>query len=428
MRRTPLLAAALLVLAAACSSSKDAASPVVDSPREVVVDVPLHDELSASAIRRKTMLGALQYLPEDGDAGWVNIAVDIPVTGRYRTEIVGVGGTGTLWVEDYVENGDGRTYDVTGPIEVDVPLPAGERTPGLETVGRDGSPLREGRHRMRVHFTGPSFLMGSVRFTLLREHRDTPETLTQAMDGDGEWALVWADEFDGEGVPDPAKWTHDLGNWGWGNREPQYYTSSDPDNARQEDGFLIIEARPDDDGHAWTSARLTTRAKVSFLRGRFVIRAKVPAADGVWAAGWTLGDEYRDEISWPYCGEIDVMEAVGREIDDATGDGVNHASCHTRAYYFKQGNHISNTIEVAGMSKEFHDYVCEWDEDEVRMYVDDTHYYTYDKKESEFAWPFDRPQNLILNLAMGGGMGGDIAPGIGPQRVIVDHVRVYERR
>ena len=104
----------------------------------------------------------------------------------------------------------------------------------------------------------------------------------------------------------------------------------------------------------WTSARLTTRGKVSFQYGRLELRAKAPVADGTWGAGWLLGDAYRDELSWPYCGEVDIFEAVGREIDDETGDGINHGSCHTRAYYFKQGNHISNTIPVEGMGTEFH--------------------------------------------------------------------------
>lgn len=192
--------------------------------------------------------------------------------------------------------------------------------------------------------------------------------------------------------------------------------------------MLVIEAHKDDGGHAWTSSRLTTRGKLSFLYGRIEIRAKVPAGDGAWAAGWLLGDAYRDEISWPYCGEIDVCEAVGREIDDTSGDGVNHASCHTRAFYFKQGNHISSQLPVARMSKDFHTYCVEWETDEIRMYVDGQHYYTYDKKGSRDAWPFAEPQNLILNLAMGGGMGGPIDPELTSQRFVIDHVRVFERR
>ena len=147
-----------------------------------------------------------------------------------------------------------------------------------------------------------------------------------------------------------------------------------------------------------------------------------------WGAGWLLGDAYRDELSWPYCGEVDIFEAVGREIDDRTGDGINHGSCHTRAYYFKQGNHISSTIPVEGMGTEFHLYAMEWTPRAVKMFVDGEHYYTYDKRADELEWPFDQPQNIILNLAMGGGMGGDIDPGIEAQELLVDYVRVYGRR
>ncbi|MEM6671781.1 MAG: family 16 glycosylhydrolase [Planctomycetota bacterium] len=398
---------ALQALALACAAL--AASPAIGEPaalEAVVIEL-------TSDMRTTT----------DEGQNWYEFTADIDATGRYRTEVVGVAAGAmdtTVWLEDYVENPDGRTYDVTGPIAI-----AGSGD--AATVSRDGSPLARGSHRMRLHVGDARVTASEVRFELLREHQRTPLTLIQPVSDEGEWTLRWSDEFDGEGLPDPKNWTHDLGNWGWGNREPQYYTDGDLDNARQEAGNLIIEARPNDDGHAWTSARLTTRGKVTFLRGRFEIRAKVPAADGTWAAGWMLGDDYRDEISWPYCGEIDVLEAVGREIGDDDGNGLNHASCHTRAYYFKQGNHISNQIALKSMSTEFHTYACEWDADEVRMYVDGNHYYTYDKKESELAWPFDRPQNLILNLAMGGGMGGDIAADIGPQQFVVDYVRVYER-
>ncbi|MFT5735286.1 MAG: hypothetical protein ACI8WY_003973 [Planctomycetota bacterium] len=353
----------------------------------------------------------------DGLAGQ-DLELVFPATGRYRVTIeADAPETATLWIEDYVGNEDGRTYDITGPLALT----------GSGLVHADGSPLQDGPHSMRVHSSAPATIK-SVRFDLLRHHRETPTVLIQNTEGDGPWEVVWADEFDGEGVPDPIRWNHDIGDWGWGNRELQYYTSSDPDNARQENGHLIIEAHPNDDGHAWTSARLTTRAKVSFLYGRIEIRAKVPAVDGTWAAGWTLGDDYRDEVSWPYCGEIDIMEAVGKEIDDASGDGINHGSCHTRAFYFKQGNHISEVVPVLNMDGEFHDYDCEWTPEEVRLYVDGVHYYTYDQHGSPEAWPFDRPQNLILNLAMGGGMGGELAAGAGPQRVVVDHVRVLGRK
>ena len=166
--------------------------------------------------------------------------------------------------------------------------------------------------------------------------------------------LIWSDEFEGEGIPDTKKWTFDIGDWGWGNNELQYYTENRVENARVENGNLIIEARKNDMDSKWTSARLTTRGKVSFLYGRIEFRAKVPTNRGNWAAGWTLGDDYVDEISWPYCGEIDILESVGFEMDDITGDGEAHASTHNGAYYFKLGNHQTGIIDVKNMNKEFH--------------------------------------------------------------------------
>jgi len=357
--------------------------------------------------------------PFEAGEQYRDFEVRVPHTGRYRCSINLSAPAGTLvWVEAYPGNQDDRQYDITGPIHA---------PHGTGTVTRDGSPLQSGVIPMRLHVVGEGCIVKDVSFTLMREHVETPQRMEQNTTGD-EWVLAWSDEFDGAGLPDESKWTHDVGNWGWGNRELQYYTEGDTNNARQENGRLIIEAHPDDQGPGWTSARLTTRGKVSFLYGRIEIRAKVPAMDGTWAAGWTLGDAYRDELSWPYCGEVDICEAVGREIDDSTHAGLNHASCHTRAYYFKQGNHISGTRPVEAMSSAFHDYVCEWNEHEVRMYLDGEHYYTYDKNADELEWPFDSAQCLILNLAIGGGMGGDVAEGAGPQRFEIEHVRVYEKQ
>ncbi|OEK05608.1 hypothetical protein BFP71_15305 [Roseivirga misakiensis] len=258
----------------------------------------------------------------------------------------------------------------------------------------------------------------------MRDHEYTTESMTQNTSG-SKWELVWSDEFDVDGAPDETKWTYDVGNWGWGNNEPQYYTDNRRENARVEDGNLIIEARKNDMGQEWTSARLTTRGKVSFLYGKIEFRAKAPAKDGTWAAGWLLGDEYRDELSWPYCGEIDVLECVGSEINDETGAGINHASCHTRTYYFKEGTHITAVTEIEDMTNTYHNYTIEWTPEGIKAFLDGEHYYTYDKTGDELEWPFSKPQNLILNLAMGGGMGGAIDPRIESQQFIVDYVRVY---
>ena len=347
--------------------------------------------------------------------GWVTFNVDIKAPGRYKSEIL-VKGNGTVWLEDYHSNPDGRTYNITGAIVTE--------SSDFVTVHRDGSPLNTGKHDIKLHLAG-NVEVDKVMFTKMIDHEVTPESLTASTEGSN-WELIWSDEFDGEGAPDSTKWTYDVGNWGWGNNEPQYYTKDRRENARLEGGNLIIEARKGDMGQEWTSARLTTRGKTSFLYGKIEFRAKAPAKDGTWAAGWLLGDSYRDELSWPYCGEIDVLECVGSEIDDATGNGINHASCHTRTYYFKEGTHITAVTDVEDMTNTFHNYTIEWMPDGIKAYLDGEHYYTYDKTKDELEWPFAKPQNLIVNLAMGGGMGGAIDPSIESQQFILDYVRVYE--
>lgn len=356
----------------------------------------------------------------DAQEGWIEFDFDAPAPGRYRCEVsLDEAQAGCeVWVEDYIGNPDGRSYDITGPI----PVPKGGGS-----VSRSGSPLDTGKRRMRLHHRGGPVAVREVAFERIVPQALTPTALVQRTVGD-DWALVWSDEFEGDGPIDATKWTFDVGDWGWGNRELQRYTANRQENARRENGSLVVEARRNDLGHEWTSARLTTRGKVSFLYGRIEIRAKVPAEDGAWAAAWLLGDAYRDEKSWPYCGEIDVLEGVGREIDDATGNGQNHASCHTRAFYFKQGNHISSTRAVPKMATDFHVYTLEWKEDRVTVAVDGETYYVYDKTNGPLEWPFGTPQNLIVNLAMGGGMGGPVDAKADRVRFTVDYVRVYGRQ
>ncbi len=362
------------------------------------------------------------YTAQDGmvlmdTAGWFAFNAALPVAGRYRVEVVGTSEQNVnVWLEDYVGNKDGRTYNVTGTIGIGV----GE-TPYVE-----GSPFNSLTHKMRLHLMEGTAAIDKVVFTLMKEHQVTPKTLTQSMEGD-EWVLAWSDEFDGQAL-DTSKWLYDIGNWGWGNNELQYYTENRTENARVEEGNLIIEARKGDMGQEWTSARLTTRGKVSFLYGKIELRARVPAERGNWAAGWMLGDSYVDELSWPYSGEIDILESVGYEIDDENGDGIAHVTMHTPAYYFKIGNQISGQKDVYNMVDEFHTYAVEWDLDEIRGYVDGEQYYVYDKNANEMEWPFDQPQNLILNLAMGGGWGGaqGMDPEVTSQKYILDYVRVYE--
>lgn len=347
-----------------------------------------------------------------------SFALAVNKTGRYQITVFGKAeASNAIWVEDYIDNKDDRTYNVTGKMRIEG-----------KSVSRDGSPLAVGNHLMMIHADSIN-LIDSIQFKLMFEQESTPNSMTQNMKGE-EWSLVWSDEFDGTGLPDSSKWAYNIGNWGWGNNEPQYYTDSRTENARQENGNLIIEAKKNDIGNAWTSARLTTQGRTSFLYGRVEYRAKVPAGRGTWAAGWLLGDEYRDELSWPYCGEIDVLECVGYEINDTTGSGLNHATCHTRAYYFKQGNQIGSEIELDSMNTKFHTYAVEWYPNEIKGFIDGEHYYTYDKTANELEWPFNKAQNIIINLAVGGGWGGakGIEESYDSHQYILDYVRVYEKK
>ncbi len=246
----------------------------------------------------------------------------------------------------------------------------------------------------------------------------------------GRWQLIWSDEFDYKGPPDPAKWSYDVGGHGWGNQELQYYTARRKQNARVENGRLIIEARQDGwHGHRYTSARLISKGKGDWLYGRFEVSAKLPSGRGTWPAIWMLPSQRSyGEGGWPDNGEIDIMEHVGFDPD------VVHASIHTRAFYHSIGTQKTAKIKVPTARTGFNVYAMEWSAQEIRTYVNDQHYFTFtntqlnDPMKDFKQWPFDKPFHLILNIAIGGTWGGSqgVDPSIWPQRMEVDYVRVYK--
>jgi beta-glucanase (GH16 family) len=356
--------------------------------------------------------------------GWLEYKIHILKSGRYSVSL-SAQSTDTsnvsCWLEDYSDNMDGRTYNITGNLK----LQKGPVSENFNMVGITGSPLDSGLHVMRLHYDSGAIAIDKIAFELLKPLRKTSVIFTQKTDGK-DWKLAWSDEFDGKGLPDTSKWTFDIGNWGWGNNELENYTENRIDNARQTDGNLIIEARKDKSG--WTSARLTSRGKESFLYGRIEFRAKVPSGRGTWSAGWLLGDAYRDEISWPYCGEVDVLENVGYDIDQQTGNGRTTASVHCGEYYFKRGNQRSSALNVNNQKDGFHTYTVEWLPDRIDMFIDGKKYFNYNDTSTGLTWPFSKPQNIIVNLAIGGGWGGakGIDPAINSEKLIVDYIRVYE--
>ncbi len=234
--------------------------------------------------------------------------------------------------------------------------------------------------------------------------------------------LVWSDEFETSGLPDSNKWTYDEGGSGWGNNELQYYTRARSENARVENGVLVIEARKESfGGRNYTSARLRSKGSGDWTYGRFEIRAKLPRGRGTWPAIWMLPTD-RVYGSWPASGEIDIMEHVGYDMNRI------HATIHTQAFNHMIGTQIGTNTVATNVDTQFHVYTLEWRPGRVDVYVDDTRYFTAtDNGSGSAAWPFDQRFHLLLNVAVGGNWGAvqGVDDSIFPQRMEVDYVRVY---
>jgi beta-glucanase (GH16 family) len=237
------------------------------------------------------------------------------------------------------------------------------------------------------------------------------------------YRLVWSDEFDVPGLPDPARWVHDTGmnKAGWHNREKQYYSSARRENSEVRDGRLVITARleelrqaPDWGGQHYTSARLITSGKASWTYGFFEVRARMPCGRGTWPAIWTLGHG-----TWPAAGELDILEQVGNDparvfstVHTASGSG---------------GAGVSGITQLPTACSTFHDYQMLWTPQRISFAIDGRVHHVYENRGVGTAqWPFDAPQFLILNLAIGGDLGGPVDDSIFPVRFEIEHVRVWQ--
>ena len=251
----------------------------------------------------------------------------------------------------------------------------------------------------------------------------TPARSAGTDSGDNGWELVWSDEFDYTGLPDPAKWSYESGMVR--NNEAQYYVPRSLDTARVEDGRLVIEAHKQRFGSAeYTSASIHTRFTQSWTYGRFEIRAKVPAGRGTWPAAWLLGSNI-GLVGWPMSGEIDIMEYVGFDPMRV------HGYVHTFAFNHVRGTQRGSSLLLPAPAETFHVYAIEWYPDRIDFFVDDHNYFTFRNDGTGVeAWPFDEPHYLILNLAIGGSWGGQrgIDDSIFPARYEVEYVRVYRRK
>jgi len=231
--------------------------------------------------------------------------------------------------------------------------------------------------------------------------------------------LVWSDEFSNTGSPSSNNWVHEIGAGGWGNNELQYYTNR-LGNSEVENGILTITAKKETFfNSAYTSARLVTLNKFSFTYGKVEVRAKLPAGGGTWPAIWMLGDNITT-VGWPACGEIDIMEHTGNDLG-ITSSAIHNTSGHGNTPYVK---HRDLDEDV---TTEFHIYAINWTKDKIDFLVDDVIHYTYQPTVKTAAnWPFDKDQFIILNIAMGGTLGGVIDANFTTSTMEIDYVRVYQ--
>lgn len=248
------------------------------------------------------------------------------------------------------------------------------------------------------------------------------------------WRLSWSDEFKGQAgaAVDASKWTPQTGGTGWGNRELEFYTDSTENAQLDGRGSLVITAisrQLPPSFKCWygpclyTSARLYTKAKFAQAYGRFEARMKLPAGQGVWPAFWLLGEDI-DKVGWPSCGEIDIMENIGRE------PSVVHGTIHGPGYNGAKGIGAPFTLQQGRVADGFHVYAVEWEPNAIRWYVDKQLYESRTPADlpAGARWVYDHPFFILLNFAVGGTWPGapDKTTNF-PQTMTVDYVRVYRR-
>ncbi len=304
---------------------------------------------------------------------------------------------------------------------------AGENTAtiSVEIIGDD---LKESDEQFFVKLSNPvNAILAKAKGTATIRNEDTkidiPEDGYITPESYGGYTLNWQDEFDGDAL-DLGCWTHEIGNSGWGNNESQYYTDEDA-NSFIENGNLVIEARKEQyNGADYTSARLITQDKKLFTHGRVDIRAILPEGQGIWPALWMLGTNI-DEIGWPACGEIDIMELIGHE--PGTTHGTAHWGPQGQGFStFKGESYKLPTNEK--FSDEYHVFSIIWEPGQITWYVDDNEFFSLSQSDVNVNYPFDQDFFFIFNIAVGGNWPGyPDATTQFPQQMVVDYIRVFDK-
>lgn len=300
----------------------------------------------------------------------------------------------------------------------------------------------ESNGRPRIHLSGNGFfgfyVGGDNMYEIINQGESSMTLKTVGWDDNG-WFLIVSSEGDGEipedpeynnlvfeddfkvnGAPDESKWGYDIGtgNNGWGNAEAQFYTDRSDNVVIENDNLKIIAKKENFSGASYTSARLKTQDKFDFRYGKIEVRAKLPKGGGTWPAIWMLGSDFPD-VGWPACGEIDIMEYVGNK------PGSIQSALHNPSSY---GNtNYRKSTDIIDESDTYHVYSMIWSEEQISFYLDGERFYVYrPENRTSSNWPYDKTQFLILNVAMGGTLGGDIDPTFASSAMEIDYVRIYQ--
>lgn len=262
-----------------------------------------------------------------------------------------------------------------------------------------------------------------VTFIGCNAQSEKNDTIRNRYEG---YTLVWHDEFENEGMPDSSKWSFDTkGNeWDWGNNELQYYTDHSPKNVAVDSGTLkIVAIKEPIANKSYSSTRLISLNKGDWKYGRIDIKAKLPKGRGLWPALWMLPSNNKYG-QWPKSGEIDIMEHVGHNPDTV------FATAHTEKYNHMLGTQKTIGVFMPHVYNDFHEYSLEWTPENYKVYFDGKAVFTFENEHTSSAeWPFDQPFHIIMNLAVGGGWGGQkgVAEDIFPATFEIDYVRVYQK-
>ncbi|MBP6430216.1 MAG: family 16 glycosylhydrolase [Ferruginibacter sp.] len=311
-----------------------------------------------------------------------------------------------------------------------ITIPANQLNSSIEVVIKgNAANLRQPNLEFTIALSNPKFCTlntSSAKGTIITEdgtYLPTDNTgYTTPLTYPGK-TLVWSDEFNASSL-NLSHWNQEIGNGtgGWGNNELEYYTNSTK-NTFLSNGNLIIEARKESiGGFNYSSGRLTTQGKKEFTFGRIDIRAKLPVAKGMWPALWMLGSNI-NSVSWPACGEIDIMELVG------TYPNRTHGTMHWKPV---SGTNTSKggsmDLTSGNFSQQFHVFSIEWQQDTIKWYLDDQLFLTNTKADVGAAnYPFNLADFFIFNVAVGGNWpGSPDATTSFPQRMFVDYVRVFQ--